>query len=239
MQQYNIGLEDLKSNFFHFTKKDNLENISREGLIPQLGEIAKYLENTKKVFFVKGLDNLLILFDCWINVYSKIPYLPCFWKIGNIGLKNKHFPKVLIDFYFRYLTGHKINYFYAYKIFDHLLDSCCLLNLDLQENIDFIYNDIDEIKNGKYQKEHLIQLGYSSKYSDLNTVSMDEWNMHTLSDHGVSKEKIKLCYVNRSSNLKEIILFAINNTNLDIKTFCPLLYDYLIKRKLLDNYIIT
>ena len=53
----------MNLNFFHFTWKSNLTNIEEKGLLPKKGHHAKYIEKTKKVFFVEGLDNLLILFD--------------------------------------------------------------------------------------------------------------------------------------------------------------------------------
>lgn len=76
MENYQISLNDIDSNYFHFTCESNLSSIEKQGLLPKKGHHAKYIEETKKVFFVQGLDNLLILFDCWINVYKKIPILP-------------------------------------------------------------------------------------------------------------------------------------------------------------------
>lgn len=74
MKKYRLSLGDLDSNYFHFTWKDNIESIEKSGLLPKKGKHAKYIEETEKVFFVQGLDNLLILFDCWINVYKKVPF---------------------------------------------------------------------------------------------------------------------------------------------------------------------
>lgn len=76
MKKYKISLNDMNSNFFHFTWKSNLANIEEKRLLPKKGHHAKYIEETEKVFFIQGLDNLLVLFDCWINVYKKVPLLP-------------------------------------------------------------------------------------------------------------------------------------------------------------------
>jgi len=63
MKKYKLTTSDITSNYFHFTANYNLESIEKKGLIPKIVKHAKYIEKTKKVFFVEGLDNLLILFD--------------------------------------------------------------------------------------------------------------------------------------------------------------------------------
>lgn len=75
MEKYQLTDNDMNKNYFHFTKKKNLNSIKERGLIPKIGFHAQALEETKKVFFVEGLDNLLILFDCWINVCEKYPHI--------------------------------------------------------------------------------------------------------------------------------------------------------------------
>lgn len=64
MERYKISSSDINSNYFHFTRRNNLKSIEENGLVPRKGKHAKYIEDHKKCFFVQGLDNLLILFDC-------------------------------------------------------------------------------------------------------------------------------------------------------------------------------
>ena len=71
VELYKLSKNDLNLNYFHFTQKSNLKSIEEQELIPKKGNHAKYIEETKKVFFIQGLDNLLIIFNCWINVYKK------------------------------------------------------------------------------------------------------------------------------------------------------------------------
>jgi len=59
---------------------------------------------------------------------------------------------------------------------------------------------------------------------------MDEWNMHTLSNIGVSADKIKLCSINGSIKMKDILLFALKKRNLNLEKVCPILYEYLKDR---------
>ena len=135
MQNYKISLDDLSSNYFHFTWKKNLASIEEKGLLPRKGKHAKYIEETEKVFFVQGLDNLLILFDCWINVYKKVPFLPeskLTHGLGAKAMRSKHFPMFLVDCYFAIIKNSKRHKKYAYKVFDKLLDECVLLQLNLK-----------------------------------------------------------------------------------------------------------
>lgn len=235
MTQYDLLLNerDLNSSFFHFTKISNLENIMEHGLLPKIGKNAQYLEKNNKVFFVQGLDNLLILFDCWINVYCKMPRFHLVYGLGAHFLRSKFFPKCIGDFYFKYLTEKKYQVTRAYGIFDDILNNCTLLHLDLIEEVDFKWNDIDEIKFSQYIREHLITMGYSEKYSDVKNPHMDKWNMHTLFNKGIEKEKIKLCAINDSIKLKDILMYALKNTKLDIRNMCPVLYKYLENRKMI------
>lgn len=94
MEKYTLSLKNMDSNYFHFTWKSNLDSIEQKGLVPRKGGHAKYIEKTKKVFFVQGLDNLLILFDCWINVYKKIPPVPQSTIAHNLGSKAMRSKKV-------------------------------------------------------------------------------------------------------------------------------------------------
>lgn len=234
MNNYKISLNDINSNYFHFTWKSNLSSIEEKGLLPKKGMHAKYIEETEKVFFVQGLDNLLILFDCWINVYKKIPILPALkitYGLGSKAMRSKYFPMFLVDFYFMIIKNSKRHKKYAYKIFDKLLDECVLLHLELEENKDFSFSDIDQIKARGYRKRHLIELGYSEKYSDINSNKMDNWNLHTLTNKGINPSKLKLCSINNSTNIRDILYYILQNTKLDLKDTCPNLYNYLNRSK--------
>lgn len=234
MKNYKISLNDIDSNYFHFTWKSNLSSIEEKGLLPKKGNHAKYIEETEKVFFVLGLDNLLVLFDCWINVYKKVPLLPDLkitYGLSSKAMRSKYFPIFLVDFYFMIIKNSKRHKKYAYKVFDKLLDECVLLHLDLEENKDFDFSDIDQIKARGYRKRHLIELGYSEKYSDMNSYKMDNWNMHTLTNKGINPSKLKLCSINNSTNIRDILNYILKNTKLDLKDMCPNLYDYLNKAK--------
>lgn len=231
MEKYQISINDITAHYFHFTFKSNLESIKNQGLIPSIGKHAKYIEKTKKIFFVEGLDNLLILFDCWINVFYYMPKIPIIYNLGAHFLRQRWFPQFIADIYFWILNKTKIHKNRAYKVFNKLLNESILLKLDLEENVDFRYDDIDEIKSRNYKKRHLELMGYSKKYSSLENNNMDKWNLHCLSDHSINNSKIKLCYIKDSYKLKDIFNYAVNNTTIDLKNICPILYEYLENEK--------
>lgn len=228
---YELNKSDISENYFHFTKTKNLNSIKNMGLIPKINFHAKHLEITKKVFFVKGLDNLLCLFDCWINVCEKYPYIPGMFSLGTKIMKYKWFPKSIINGYFKYTEYNKIHLFVAYKYFDMFLEKYILLNLQISEGIDFSFDDIDEIKNKDYCKEYLIKGGYSREYSDLESKVVDKWNLHTFSNHAIDSNKIKICYIKESCKMIDILKYTLANTTLNVEKVCPVLYKYLKKRK--------
>lgn len=233
MEKYELSLEDINMNYFHFTKIKNIESIQEIGLLPKISFHAQALEKTKKVFFVEGLDNLLILFDCWIHVCSVYPLIPGLFNLGTIIMKYKHFPKILIKAYFSYAKINKIHRLVAYKYFDRFLRTHALLNLDIIEGLDFDYNDVDEIKSKNYDKEYLILGGYNPNYSDLDSNRMDKWNLHTYKNRVVDHDNIKLCCINNSSNLIDILNYVLEYSKLDLKEICPELYDYLNCRSII------
>ncbi len=233
MRKYRISLNDIHSNYFHFTKESNLESIENKGLLPKISYHAQSLEVTKKVFFVEGLDNLLILFDCWINVCEKYPHIPGAFNLGTKLKGKSRFSKLFINGYIKWTEINKLHRFVAYKYFDYFLKRYILLNIDIKEDVDFSFDDVDQIKAKGYDKDYLIKGGYSLKYSDLESIKMDKWNLHTFTEHGVSPDKIKICYVNDSYKMIDILNYALNNTSLDIAVICPILYGYLKNRKLI------
>ncbi len=231
MRNYKLSLRDINRNYFHFTKKNNLKSIEDKGLLPKISFHAMSLENTKKVFFVKGLDNLLILFDCWINVCEKYPHIPGLFYLGTKIRGRNKFSKLLINMYFKWTKINKLHTFVAYKYFDYFLKKYILLNIDIKENIDFCFDDIDQIKEKGYDKEYLIKGGYSLKYSDLESTIMDKWNLHTFTEHGISPDKVKICCINSSYKMLDILNYALSHTNIDTKEICPVLWKYLKSRK--------
>lgn len=49
-----ISQIEIDNAFFHYTSKENLNNIIKNGLEPRIGKNSLYVEKSKKVFFAQG-----------------------------------------------------------------------------------------------------------------------------------------------------------------------------------------
>jgi len=153
------------------------------------------------------------------------------FNLGTTIMKYKWFPKSIINGYFKWTEINKLHKFIAYKYFDWFLKKYILLNIDIKDGVEFCFNDIDQIKAKGYNKDCLIKGGYSLKYSNLESITMDKWNLHTFTGHGVNANKIKICCVDDSYKMINILIYALNHTKMDMKNICPVLWKYLKVRK--------
>lgn len=216
---------DNKTTFLHYTNKDNVKNIFKVGLLPKIGKNAKNIELNKKVFFTKGFDNTLLLMDSWIKWLMLRPKSNFVYKCGCYYMTHKIFPKIVVDLIFKNWIKSDRKFKYACKKLDNILENSVFLKLDLVENVDFSYDDIDEIKNQQFSRK---QLSYIYTYgNDVNDSKMELWNMHTLKDKAIEKERIKLIEIDNSKCAKDIVLYMVDNTELDLEDKCPFLFKYL------------
>ena len=186
----------IKENqLYHFTKKDNLEYISVEGLKPQLGENSLYIEKTPKIFFSKGYLGILKTTEVWlrwlmnriygprniINIYKNSPSkeLLSLWKdefLSRKYLNDTEKKEVLF------------NYFYNYA------KERIYLVLDLNE--EYNENDIDEVKrnliNDKGNIDYYFAKEMYSQFSNIDSETVEEWNMCTKPGISISPDKISL-----------------------------------------------
>lgn len=222
-----IDIKDVDKNnvYLHYTDKNNVDSIFREGLLPMIGKSSKNIELNKKVFFTEGFDNTLLLMDSWIKWLVLRPKNDFIYKCGCFYMTHKIFPKIVVDSIFKNWIKKDKKIKYACEKLDDILENSVFLKLDLIENADFSYDDIDEVKNQPFSRK---QLGYIYTYgSDVNDNKMELWNMHTLKDKTIEKEKIELIKLNDSTCAKDVILYMIDNTKLSLEDKCPFLLKYL------------
>lgn len=216
---------DLEHSFFHYTNKQNLDTIIKKGLEPRIGENSLYVEKTPKVFFVEGEKGIITIMDVWLKwltgkidtgkfkywlgtaIYMKIPF--CIKSIPNNMVKKS--------------LATKEKRLKAYEKMKEILDNSIFLILDLKENIDFDYNDIDEVKNTYY--ESFLKLLYPSS-SNLKDCKMEYWNMHTYSNKTIDSQKIALLKNKDDYNANNILIGIIEKDIEYIKTNCEFLYEY-------------
>lgn len=205
MKIIDLNTTSSENTFYHFTNRENYESISLYGLIPSIGNNARGIELTNKVFFSKGNLGFLRICDVWINwfIYRNGLYDSVF-KYKNItqeeiiNLKRKFKEDFMNGLFY---TEENINK--AFSWMNSFMSSNIVLKLDLSSE-DYEQFDIDEAKS--HEKIDFIKkmyLGYVT--SDSYT---EEFNMHTKSGIGVSNDKISKIVVSNDDSaisiLKEI-----------------------------------
>lgn len=73
IKQINISEIDLNNSFFHFTCKENLENIKRDGLKASIGDASKLKsEKEARVYMAKGGKGLIGIKNSFIHEMKKL-----------------------------------------------------------------------------------------------------------------------------------------------------------------------
>lgn len=235
---------EIRFSFFHYTNKNNIESIAKDGLLPKIGESATGIEITEKIFFAIGPKGVYSIFDSWIRwlIAKRLTDLPgekadlpfyCFctfmMRLPLIHYLVEIIVNIVVWFEFKF-KKFKIK---SFKIMKEILDNSCFLLLDLEEGKDFSYKDIDEVKSQKFNRK-LLKTVYA-KQNKMSSKKMDYWNMHTFSNVIIPPNKITLLKLNNSYKCIDILLWMIKNTKTDLKTLSPFLYEFLQFYSLLEK----
>ncbi len=225
-----INEVNLENIFLHYTNKNNIDNILKKGLEPRIGENSKGIEQTKKVFFTIGEKNALIIMDVWLKWLMSRPKNKYIYRLGAYFMKQSYFPKFIYDVIFNFYYKSNKKFINACNNLKKILDNSCYLVLNLEENIDYDFNDIDEVKRQSFPKKILKNI---YKYnSNLNDDKMEYWNMHTYSNKIIEPYKIKILQYQNSISADKILKYLIENNFNYVRENCDLLYKYY-------NYIYT
>lgn len=233
---------DIRFSFFHYTNKNNIESIAKNGLLPKIGDSATGIETTEKIFFAIGPKGVFSIFDSWIRwlIAKRLTDLPGekadipFYRFCTFIMRLP-----LIHYVVAFIVNIVVWFEFksrkfktkSFKIMKEILDNSCFLLLNLEEDKDFSYKDIDEVKAQKFNRK-LLKTVYA-KQNKMNSKNMDYWNMHTFSNVTISPDKITLLKFNDSYKCLDILLWMIRNTNTDLKILSPFLYEFLLYYKLL------
>lgn len=248
MKVKNIKIKDIQDidtrfSFFHYTNKSNIESIDKNGLLPKIGDSATGIELSEKIFFAIGPKGVFSIFDSWIRwlIAKRLTDLPGdkadipFYRFCTfiMCLPLIHYLVAIIVNLAVWLE-FKIKPFKikSFKIMKEILDNSCFLILDLEEEVDFSYKDIDEVKSQKFNR-NLLKTVYA-KQNKMSSKKMDYWNMHTFSNISVPPNKITLLKLNDTYKSTDILLWMIKNTKVDLKVLSPYLYEFLNYYQLLD-----
>lgn len=180
---------DMDKTLFHFDVRE-INYIEQYGFPAEIGPDSKNAEKTKKVFFSKGVKGVLDIIDVWL-----------IWRMNKDHQKSEDWTK-------KFLSGDYLYDEIKKEItFDNMyewLEQRRYYKVELIEKIDYLENDIDEAKQSaiedKVEKENTkgIPWKYLFAYEmykgkiNHNDETMEDWNMHTITGHGISSNKIFL-----------------------------------------------
>lgn len=189
MEKVIIDSLDMDKTLFHFDARE-IDFIEQYGFSAEIGPDSKNAEKTPKVFFSKGVKGVLDIIDVWL-----------IWRMNKDHQNSEAWTK-------EFLSG---DYLYDEKkkeiTFDNMyewLEQRRYYKVELIEGIDYLENDIDEAKQSaiedKAEKENTkgIPWKYLFAYEMYkgkimhNDETMEDWNMHTITGHGISSDKISL-----------------------------------------------
>lgn len=227
-----IDIKDINLNdcFLHFTDKRNIPNILNEGLIPKIGNHAIGIEETEKIFFSKGGTGALQIVNIWIKWLIRRVQ----WNLYLQDAKDEEYYTKLAMYRQDAVSGKLYeDEEIKQQVFEYMVEfmnNNTYLLLDLQENQDFRYEDVDEAK---------IRANNNNTREDLNTcyglakgskdISMEEWNMHTISGVRIEPTKINVIKNNQSYSAIDVVKYVYSITpkeNLNI-SFLDEFLDYL------------
>lgn len=220
-----ISQIDRMHSFFHYTDKRNLDGIMKKGLEPRIGENALYVEKTPKVFFVEGEKGIVAIMDVWLKwLTGKLSTSKFKYRFGTAVYMRlpfciKSIPNVLVK---RSLASREKR-LKACKKMKEILDNSVFLVLDLEEKVDFDYDDIDEVKQAYY--ESFLKLLYP-RDSNLRDSRMEYWNMHTYSNKTVDYQKIALLKDQDNCDANSVLMNIIEKDLDFVEANYEFLYEY-------------
>jgi len=197
-----ILLDELDDNnsFFHFTKIENMESISKIGLEARIGpnsDIAN--EPFTTVFFSKGKKGILENSDAWLkwfmyHAYTEDNMFGFYHKEKDVKEQVENWYQ---EFYSRKYLADTKKQERLFEIISKSMQKATYLSLDLEPGKEFDYNDYDNLKvKTLKEKAEGNDIRYKTSkemygsFSNIDSPIMDGWNMHTKRATSIPQEKI-------------------------------------------------
>lgn len=192
---------DVENTYFHFTDENSLMSINQNGLISNIGKHSDGIDEKASIFFSSGMISTLQGTNTWIKwlmhrMYGEKNQFGIYNGLEEEekNLKYHEWGKAFLSK--EYLVDNKRKE----KVFElsyHSLKEKIFLTVDLKPEVDFSSDDIDyNKKNALDQKEmgnikpYLYMKEMYGEYSDVDSIIMDKWNMHTYFDAKIEPERI-------------------------------------------------
>lgn len=222
----NLSMQELENLLYHFASDDYLESYDINGMKPVIGENSHGIDKEESIFFSKGLEACLELWDVWLK-----------WRLNRLnnpmhkGKTQEERDANIERFQRGDITDEERKQWYYWinsfrnmeflnrkellqNLFDYQLEEMKksdYLTLDLIRGEEYVDDQIDQkkleaINKGKYDLMQVVMYG---KYSNLNSKIADKWNLQTIPGKKIviPPERLKRLKANNKFDVYSIVEF--------------------------------
>lgn len=250
-----ISYETMEQLFFHYSWNKYLESYDKYGMKAVVGENSKGIDPEASIFFSKGVEGVLELWDVWLKwrlnrqnnpqfngkTHGEIEETNKRFRTGQITEEEKKNWYYWIDYFKnkKYVNNQTmLKKLYEYQ-FTEMINSSYFM-LDLKENKEFVYNQIDIKKQWAIERARKTENGIDpltatqyGNYSDFSTPIVDKWNMQTIPglDVTIEPDRLKKLKVKEHDDVLSVLLFMYDKYKKEIPV------DRQIKFDMLDGFV--
>ena len=209
---------DLENALFHHHPKKFFEYVDENGIPAAIGENAIGVEKNPKIFFSKGIDGMLKLWDVWIkwemkhafdgknkyDIFDSPKEKDTWQKYWDANFPTNANYEQIKNFFENFPKEQKEKFYDAF--IPKMIEEYDYYLLDIKDGVEYDSNDIDEGKQKlKDEFDSINPNDYPHKFEAIKETNKakalygsfsrqdlitDDWNMHTKPYTDVSKDKI-------------------------------------------------
>lgn len=190
IESVNISDIDLNNSYFHFTCKDNLEQIISEGLKAKIGDASKMKsEEQSRVYMSKGGKGVLGIKNSFIHEFKKL-------RICDIPMEYRKYFDV-VD----YSKTEKVNEEDVYNAMEKRFKDEIYFKVDAKEGEDFLIEDqYNNVFAEDFSRESLREIFEENPQRDVKGKA----------NHDIDAKKMFLIKTNKGNTAFDIVEYLYN-----------------------------
>lgn len=190
IESVNISDIDLNNSYFHFTCKDNLEQIISEGLKAKIGDASKMKsEEQSRVYMSKGGKGVLGIKNSFIHEFKKL-------RICDIPMEYRKYFDV-VD----YSKTEKVNEEDVYNAMEKRFKDEIYFKVDAKEGEDFLIEDqYNNVFAEDFSRESLRKIFEENPQRDVKGKA----------NHDIDAKKMFLIKTNKGNTAFDIVEYLYN-----------------------------
>lgn len=190
IESVNISDIDLNNSYFHFTCKDNLEQIISEGLKAKIGDASKMKsEEQSRVYMSKGGKGVLGIKNSFIHEFKKL-------RICDIPMEYRKYFDV-VD----YSKTEKVNEEDVYNAMEKRFKDEIYFKVDAKEGEDFLIEDqYNNVFAEDFSRESLREIFEENPQRDVKGKA----------SHDIDAKKMFLIKTNKGNTAFDIVEYLYN-----------------------------